>query len=1651
MIISRKGKHDTNEERGAFLQSKYNELSLMSENIDDVKLEGNFVICFDINVRNYTDYIYSPNVMVSESQEALKINEINNRIYGLYIYNNSIYYGEHDNLNSVKFNTEISYNSDQSAQNGFLALGNSRYYRQNFSGNRTSVTLSTRNWHSVASSADGTKLVACAYNNYIYTSTDSGVTWTVRANTGGQVAARNWRSVASSADGTKLVACAISEYIYTSTNSGATWTTRTNIGVQNWQFVSYRENLNYILCISTTEVLLCTFDGNIVSSIIGSNYITGHIFDTKLYEDNMKLIEINNIPAILISNKESLSYFTNNNTIILRNKTLLSNQISNGNIIEKNGNPFVVLVEDCNNNQPGYVRSMYYDGVNWFNSLIKSINGPLAFTSIKITELKNGHVGIVYSYIKNNLVNIEYSVFDGSLWSTPSVVATNIENYKVDTDITYYYDNPYIVYSILDKLYCSWTEDGGISWDSRLILDKDIILKTKVVNIKNNVFILVGDVNSKCEILKKEINTNNYITNGLIKFQSDFNDFDIINSKLCGSLEGSTNYVYIDNSPPFRTVQNLQDITENTLINISNDIMIAYGGNNKLTVGYYNGNSWSFEDLIQSASYSINISILFGKPRLTYVNNTGFLMYSEYDFNNSSWLTPSPIRQLTTSSKFSLSDAVGNVAVYYTVGSELRMSRYDGSNWSEEPVFTADNNSYISSKNVVGLPSVIFTNSGKLHFARKLGNWQTIQINNDSDVSRVSLFNKKDFYPNVCYLTGTINRTLRYQSFNGVSWDEPETIDNEVSDSLISLKLINDITHIFYTKIESINGISQSRSYVAKYEDKWIRYIYSDNTTDLIAVSNDQNNIDALIISPASVGNDKLMSYFRKNAILNSSFETIYDTNSFGASILNPDNLVLKNSNGLFFKSKINNEWNETLIDSSNKPLCDSKEINGYYCIAYDKDTDKVNFTKEQDGVWLVTPKVVFQSLNLNPRSVSLCSVNSQPAISFITENSILYTRSTNNGDSWPTPVNLILSEIPKPSLYSKLKMIENNNEQEVFYINESNKLTCIFNNTHTVIVDVKVFGFDVADIDGNTCIIAKRNNTFIFSQRVNGVWENENTLILSTSDDFKLISYNNRPVILENNHLYVRNNKSSWVTYSLTTHNEIIDAMTIDLENIIFISNGETNTKIGSVNVKRTDGYSHLFSTGDSYESYLSNGIDTTVNFKIKQSNEVEKNITYRLDNRDFNNYVVIGNDSKLSLFVNGGLSSEVDYDNTIKSTSSWLKIGGEKLTNEFVIDDFSIRKNVDFNNVTEERFVEYISQNPRYEDLRAHWEPNEYVEEDNDKGVDCSLCSVNDLPAVSYQALGATTYLKYAEKNNGVWASYEIDNPGGQVGGFTSLIEFDEAPWIAYWSIWEPTSHFSSLKCARYDKTSSEWIINFVDKGHSTKFVGSHCSMAVIGLYPAISYYNLTNSSLQYVSWNGSSWDSPQIIDAVQNSGLYSSLCQIGGVPCVAYYKAGEKALYFVQYDNNSWATSTKEKVDEGGIFGVGHYASLGKVIDSGEKAVIAYYDQTNKRLKYAKRISQNNWEVQVVDSGYVGEYSSLVVIDNLPIITYYNQWSKEINYIRYDGTRWIKEYFHGFKGSGYFSSVADINGRPHICYYNINNRKLGYLAPTKHIFKF
>lgn len=79
----------------------------------------------------------------------------------------------------------------------------------------------TNSWECIASSADGSRLIAGVWPGLVYLSTNSGTTWTPAATPND-----NWASVASSADGTKLLAVSdTGGWVLTSPDAGTTWVT----------------------------------------------------------------------------------------------------------------------------------------------------------------------------------------------------------------------------------------------------------------------------------------------------------------------------------------------------------------------------------------------------------------------------------------------------------------------------------------------------------------------------------------------------------------------------------------------------------------------------------------------------------------------------------------------------------------------------------------------------------------------------------------------------------------------------------------------------------------------------------------------------------------------------------------------------------------------------------------------------------------------------------------------------------------------------------------------------------------------------------------------------------------------------------------------------------------------------------------------------------------------------------------------------------------------------------------------------------------------------------------------------------------------------------------------------------------------------------
>jgi len=133
-----------------------------------------------------------------------------------------------------------------------LASWNNQIQISTNSGATWTGTGSADQYTTVACSADGTKLVAAGWNSSaIYTSTDSGATWTRH-----DVPYNSWWSSACSADGTKMVVVGRGCPIYLSSNAGDTWTEVTNAPQAEWLSVLMSGDGNKIVAWDGSDYLI---------------------------------------------------------------------------------------------------------------------------------------------------------------------------------------------------------------------------------------------------------------------------------------------------------------------------------------------------------------------------------------------------------------------------------------------------------------------------------------------------------------------------------------------------------------------------------------------------------------------------------------------------------------------------------------------------------------------------------------------------------------------------------------------------------------------------------------------------------------------------------------------------------------------------------------------------------------------------------------------------------------------------------------------------------------------------------------------------------------------------------------------------------------------------------------------------------------------------------------------------------------------------------------------------------------------------------------------------------------------------------------------------------------------------------------------------
>ena len=252
-----------------------------------------------------------------------------------------------------------------------------------------------------------------------------------------------------------------------------------------------------------------------------------------------------------------------------------------------------------------------------------------------------------------------------------------------------------------------------------------------------------------------------------------------------------------------------------------------------------------------------------------------------------------------------------------------------------------------------------------------------------------------------------------------------------------------------------------------------------------------------------------------------------------------------------------------------------------------------------------------------------------------------------------------------------------------------------------------------------------------------------------------------------------------------------------------------------------------------------------------------------------------------------------------------------------------------------------------------------------------------------------------------------------------------------------------------------------NFVSSAVDTAgAVGTDTSLAMINGRPAISYRDLSESSLKFARAGdalGTEWPPSSVVTVdgiITDSGEYTSLAQVAGRPAISYYHAASGDLRFVRAANpegSSWPSSNVVRVD-GETENVGWHTSLAVV---GGVPAISYYAPNAGELRYAwaSDAEGTTWPASnmvVVDGSGApdrGRHSSLIELGGKPAIAYHDATTADLVFAYLSGpdpavpANWTKITIDSADAVGEFASLAIVDGVPAIAYYDSTNGNLKF----------
>jgi hypothetical protein len=262
---------------------------------------------------------------------------------------------------------------------------------------------------------------------------------------------------------------------------------------------------------------------------------------------------------------------------------------------------------------------------------------------------------------------------------------------------------------------------------------------------------------------------------------------------------------------------------------------------------------------------------------------------------------------------------------------------------------------------------------------------------------------------------------------------------------------------------------------------------------------------------------------------------------------------------------------------------------------------------------------------------------------------------------------------------------------------------------------------------------------------------------------------------------------------------------------------------------------------------------------------------------------------------------------------------------------------------------------------------------------------------PHISYPLFGK---LKHAYWDGTIWQKETIQLPSKDVQFYTSIaIDAKDNPTISFYEH-IAASEEMTIRLRTVTRNGSVWELSTVDQDKGS---GKFNSVAVDSAgRPRIAYANVQyeTCSLRYAEWNGTRWVK-EILEGAGIPGTYRQavtlLLDKKGNPHLSYFDVLSGIAKYATRVNGKWQVHSVEPVGA-----VAYPDRNGMALDDDGNPYISYYDSKNGVLKLA-HLEGQRWLSEVVDTGYAGFTSSLLIRNGEIWLTYSGGANEPLRFAR------------------------------------------------------